>query len=120
MQSKSTEGVSPVPASIPDATKRGAHSNHYEHVFYGILNRAGAIWTPLIFGSKSEAEAYREKHWLNGKVSTDIRRTHKVVPVEFRIEPAQAIEAQQGGDAKQAPSQDESAVHAPKGGSHAE
>ena len=80
-------------AVIPDATVRGAHSNDYDHIFYGILNRDGQIWTPLIFDSKSEAEAYREKHWLSGKTSSDIRRTHKVVPVEFRIEPVQAIEA---------------------------
>ena len=107
----SQQAVSPVPASIPDATSKGAHSDHYEGTFWGIVNRKGQIWTPQIFGTKAEAEQYREE--AAKRLGVNFKRipfTHKVVPVEFRIEPAQAIEARKGGDAKQAPSQDESAV----------
>lgn len=75
--------------SIPAASAKGAHSSHYECEFFGIINRKGEIWTPLIFGSRKEAEAYRDEtaaKW-GGKFA-DIPRTHKIVPIEFRIEPA--------------------------------
>lgn len=99
--SQDRAGHEPSPASglghtvaIPSASRRGASSDQYDCVFYGIVNRSGALWTPLIFGSVKAAEDYRDStaaRW--GEKFASIPRTHKIVPVEFLIEPTQAIEA---------------------------
>lgn len=88
---------------VPNVTSKGAHSDHYEGTFWGIVNRNGQIWTPQVFGTKAEAEQYREDAAKRLGVNFNrIPFTHKVVPVEFRIEPAQVDENPKGGDAKQA------------------
>lgn len=97
-------------SGIADASRCGLSSNQFECSFFGIINRQGALWTPLIFGSVKDASAYREKvarEW--GVAFKDVPRTHKIVPVHFLIEPAQGIETRSAEAAGFGP-QDESPV----------
>lgn len=58
-------------------------SSVYKHTFYGILNKQGQFWTPLVFDSESAARDHMTR-WAKSAHS-EILSTHTIVPVRAQL-----------------------------------